>query len=145
MRFISVLVLFAQAVLVSSAAAQPATAPEETVTMLKERVRPVTSSDPGTVAKLIGFLDNDEYTEREKAQQSLEKMGDGAAHLLLKAVNGKVSPEAKRRLDELLRKCEASSKRSIQQQRAVAVLEWLGTPSSRALLRRLADGAPVHA
>jgi hypothetical protein len=117
-------------------------APEHAVTLLKERVRPVTSSDPGAVAKLIARLDDAEFAEREKAQKALEDMGEGAAHLLIKARKGDVTPETQGRLAEILGKCEATSRRSLRQQRAIAALEWIDTPASRAVLRTLAGGAP---
>jgi hypothetical protein len=117
-------------------------APEDAVALLKERVQPVRLSDPKEVARLLVQLDSAAFTERQKAQQALEKMGEGAAHLLLKAREGKVSLELGRRLDVLLSKCAATSTRSLLHHRAVATLEWIGTPSARALLRALADGAP---
>jgi len=124
------------------AMAQMIEVPEHTVALLKERVRPVQSSDPDTVAKLLVQLDSDKFTERQEAAQALEKMGEGAAHLLTKALEGKVSLELHRRLEELLSKCDSTSALALQQHRAVATLEWIGTPAARALLRTLADGAP---
>jgi WD40 repeat protein len=116
--------------------------PEQTVALLKERVRPVRISDPDTVAELIVKLNSALFSEREKAQSTLEKMGEGAAHLLAKALQGNVSLELRRRLEALLRKCEATSPRGLRQHRAVAALEWIGTPAARAWLRALAGGAP---
>jgi WD40 repeat protein len=117
-------------------------APEHAMALLKERVRPDRTGDPEVVAKLIAQLDSKSFAEREEARKALEKLGEGAAHLLAKALEGKVSMELSRRLEELLRKCEATSSRSLQQHRCVAVLEWIGTPDARALLRTLAEGAP---
>jgi WD40 repeat protein len=116
--------------------------PEHAAALLKERVQPVRPGDPDTVAGLIARLDSGKYAERVKAQAALEKMGEGAAHLLSRALQGKVSLELRRRLEELLRKCEATSPRGLQCHRAVATLEWIGTPAARALLRTLAEGAP---
>jgi hypothetical protein len=94
------------------------------------------------VAKLIVQLDSDTYAERVKAQTALEKMGEGAAHIIMQALEGKVSLELRRRLEALLRKCDATSTLGMQHHRAVATLEWIGTPAARALLQTLADGAP---
>jgi HEAT repeat protein len=116
--------------------------PEHAVALLKERVRPVQDGDPDTVARLIGLLDSEVFAEREKAQQALEKMGEGAAHLLEKAMKDKVGLEPRRRLERLLRKCDTTSTRSLQHHRAVAALEWIGTPAARDLLRALAAGTP---
>ena len=117
-------------------------APEPTVAFLKERLRPVQLADPDTVAKLIVQLDSENFTEREKAQKELEKMGEGAAHLLVKALQGNVGPESRTRLEELLSKCEETSIVGMQHYRAIATLEWIGTPAARALLRTLSQGAP---
>jgi WD40 repeat protein len=117
-------------------------APDSAVTLLEERVRPVRLSDADEVARLIARLDSESFAEREGAQQALEKMGEGAAHLLVKQLQGRVSAESRRRLEEALSKCEATSAVVLRHHRAVAALEWVGTPAARALLRTLADGAP---
>ena len=116
--------------------------PEHAVTMLKERVRPVQLADPATVTKLIAQFDRETFAEREDAQKALEKMEEGAEPGLTKALQGKLSPESRRRIQELLSQCEATSTLGLQHDRAVATLEWIGTPAARALLRTLADGAP---
>jgi WD40 repeat protein len=117
-------------------------APEHAVALLKERVSPIRIAEPDAVAKRITQLDSDNFAEREEAHQALEKLGEGAEHLLVKALQGNVSAEARRRLQELLRQCEGTSTFGMRQHRAVAALEWIGTPSARALLVALADGAP---
>jgi hypothetical protein len=116
--------------------------PEHAVSFVKGRVRPVESSDPDTVAKLIGQLDNDSFAEREKAQNALQKMGEGAAPLITKALEGDVTVESRRRMERVLGNCDATSVLGMQHHRTVAVLEWIGTPGARDLLRKLADGAP---
>jgi hypothetical protein len=47
-----------------------------------------------------------------------------------------------RRLEALLEKCDATSALAMRPHRAVATLEWIGTPAARALLHALAEGAP---
>jgi WD40 repeat protein len=116
--------------------------PEQTVALLKERVRPVQNGDSDTVAKLIDQLDSETFAERVEAQNALEKMGEGAAHFLVKALEGKPGLELRRRLEELLSRCDSTSTLALQHHRAVAILEWIGTPAARSLLRTLADGAP---
>jgi hypothetical protein len=117
-------------------------APEQAVALLKERVRPVRPGDPETVARLIAQLDGAKYAERVQAQTALENMGEGAAHLLAQALEGKVSLELRRRLEELLRKCAAISPTGLRHHRSILTLEWIGSPDARALLRTLAGGAP---
>jgi hypothetical protein len=116
--------------------------PEDAVALLKERVRPVEAGDPQVVARLIAQLDSKSFKERVEAENALEKLGEGAAHLLRKALDDKVSLELRRRLEALLLRCEATSTAGLQHHRAVAVLEWIATPAARDVLRTLADGAP---
>ena len=66
--------------------------------------------------------------------------GDPVEHLA-RALGEKPSPEARTRLKKLLRECEAVPPAVVRERRAVAALEWIGTPAARAVLRALADGA----
>src|SRR5205814_8528604 len=92
-------------------------APEPTVSLLKERVKPVVSSDARRVAKLIAQLGSDEFDERQRASASLEEMGEGTAHLLAKGLEGGGSSlETRKRLEELLAKCEKPTTLRKQQQ-----------------------------
>lgn len=117
-------------------------APDHAVALVKGRVRPVQLGDPAVVSGLIKQLGSEEFMEREDAQKALERMGEGVSHLLAKAQTGETNPEVLRRVGELLRKAEATSAQGLQHKRAVAVLEWVGTPDATDLLRTLADGAP---
>ncbi len=61
-------------------------APGQAAALLAERVRPVKAGDPASVAHLIAQLGSPVLAEREKAEGALEKMGEGVAHLLTKAI-----------------------------------------------------------
>jgi hypothetical protein len=124
-----------------SAVGQMNDAPDDAVALLKERVRPVKSCDTAAANRLIARLASDDFDEREKAHQALEKMGEGAAHLFMKALQSDPDLELRRRAQRLLKKCRSDSTFG-KQQRAVIALEWIGTPAARAVLRTLADGAP---
>jgi WD40 repeat protein len=117
-------------------------APEHAVALLKERVPAVPPGDPRTVAKLIAKFDSEVFAERQRAERALEKMGEGVAHLLTEALQGKVDLELRRRVQRLLNKCGETSTERKRHHRAVLTLEWIGTPAARAVLRNLADGAP---
>ena len=60
----------------------------------------------------------------------------------MKALEEKPNLEVRRRLEELLSKSEEVTPKSLQQHRAIATLEWIGTADAVALLRTLAEGAP---
>jgi len=117
-------------------------APDVALPLLKDRLRPVRVAGPDAVARLIARLDHDEFAEREAAQQALERMAEGVAEPLARALKGDPGPEVRRRVEELLSQCEEASPRSGRHRRAVATLEWIGTPAARAVLRDLADGDP---
>jgi hypothetical protein len=75
----------------------------------------------------------------------LSKAGAAAVAALRQALKRKPSIEVRRRAEALLTKLEGQlvlTAEQRRQQRAVAVLEILGTPEARRLLERLAGGAP---
>ena len=72
----------------------------------------------------------------------MEMEGDAANDILKKAIEGNVTLEFKRRLEEILTKNEAISASSLRQHRAIATLEKIGDPAARSLLKSLAAGAP---
>jgi WD40 repeat protein len=116
-------------------------APDAAVALLKEHLAPVQAQDAETVRKLIALLDSNKFAEREKAKAALEKMGEGALGTINAALAGTITIEMRNRLEALVRRCEATSTFGLRQHRAVAALEWLGTPAARALLQALAAGA----
>jgi len=65
-----------------------------------------------------------------------------AAKVLVTALDGKVSPEVRGRLESLFADFDVTSISSLRHHRAVAALERIGTPAACSLLRTLADGAP---
>jgi HEAT repeat protein len=94
------------------------------------------------VARLVVQLDSDNFTERVAAQAALEKLGERAAHLLKKALDGNPTLELRLRLLGLLDRIEQTSTVGLQYHRAVVTLEWIGSPTARDVLQRLKDGAP---
>ncbi len=119
-----------------------ADAPEQAAALLKGRISPVKAGDADTANKLIAQLNSDEFDVRDRAERALEMMGEGVAHVLQKALEGGPDLEVRARVLRLLKKCDGSSAEGRRHQRAVVALEWMDTPSSRALLQGLADGAP---
>jgi WD40 repeat protein len=124
------------------AVAQMLDDPDHAVATLKERVQPVRLADADTVARLVKRFDSDAFADREEAQLEIEKFGEGARHLLLKALERDLSPEAQRRVQAALGKTDETSPATLREHRAIAALEWAGTADARALLRDLAGGTP---
>ena len=92
---------------------------------------------------MIADLDDERFAVREKATTELEKLGKEIEPALHKALQGKPSLEVRRRIDRLLEKLEsaAPSPEQLRLLRALEVLEHIGTPEARELLRTLAKGA----
>ncbi len=101
-------------------------------------------ADPEHVRRLIAGLDSNRFAVREKAYRELLKLGDLAGPILRQASAGTPSLETRRRIDQLLADLHRPprSPAQIQTLRAIAVLEYIGTPEARLLLRSLAEGAP---
>ncbi len=117
--------------------------PRQALPLLKERLRPVPPADGKRVARLIADLDNDDFDVREEATRELTKLS-GAEPALRKAASGASSPEVRQRAQYALQAREEAdpSPEWVTTLRALEVLEQLGTPEARQLLRALAGGEP---
>jgi RNA polymerase sigma factor (sigma-70 family) len=112
-------------------------APEASVALLRDRLRPAAPAEAAKVRRLLADLDSDEFEARERALDELKEMGAGAEGHLRKFLAGKPSPEARRRAENVLAALPEAGPRA---ERAVEVLERSGTAAARELLRRLASG-----
>jgi WD40 repeat protein len=121
-----------------------AAAPARSVPFLGARLRPVPGVDGKKLARLLADLDNGRYAARQQAVRELEKLGDLAESALRAALEGEPSLELRRRVEALLEKLEApvTSPEALRALRAVEALERAGTAEARAVLARLAGGAP---
>src|SRR5262249_36744307 len=108
-------------------------APAETLPFLKEHLRPYTVPDTETLQRLIADLDSEEFSVRKKASTELDKVGKTAVPLLRKALKDDPSLEARRRIEELLRKAEriAPGGELLRSLRAIEVLEMIGTAEAK--------------
>jgi hypothetical protein len=122
-----------------------ASAPADSVSLLRARLRPVPASAPRRVARLLAELDAEEFEVRQRAGRELAKLGPDVEPALRKALEGSPSLELRKRL-ELLLEPWAGPKRKplpgafLQTVRAVEVLERARTPEARTLLKALAGG-----
>ncbi len=115
--------------------------PQGTVTLLREQLRPLPRPDPRSVREWIALLGSDDFAERQRASRELRELGDRVAGDLAAAQKQNASAEARRRLEALQEALQAPpAGRQLQRMRAVEVLEQLGTPEARDLLRKLAEG-----
>jgi hypothetical protein len=119
---------------------------KQSVPFLQARLRPVPILDPKQrqhIIQLIAGLDQEEFAAREKATQELAKLGDTAEIELRKALENQPSDEVRRRIEGLLEKLQtpARLRERLRGLRANEVLEKLGTPEARQVLKTLAQGA----
>ncbi len=118
-------------------------APEQAVKFLGSRSR-LLSAPHQRVVRLLANLDADEFTVREKASAELAKMGEAVKPLLRQALRRQSSPEVRLRLNLLLDQMRTSDSGGelLRGVRAVEVLETVGTPEARAVLKALSTETP---
>jgi len=118
--------------------------PEQAILLLQDRLRPVPRPNPEATERLIADLDSRQFKVRERATAQLQSLERTAIPLLKKARRASSSPEARRRLEQLLIDAEKPriSPERLRDLRAVHCLSSLGTEAARQLLQTLAKGAP---
>jgi hypothetical protein len=116
--------------------------PQQSIPFLKENLRPVEAIDLQLLARLIGDLESDQFTIRQKAGQELERLDELAGSALRKSLSESRSPETRRRIEQLLTKQRLAtiSGERLRAVRAVEVLEAIGTVEAKDILQALAKG-----
>jgi hypothetical protein len=124
-----------------------AAAPKQSLPLLRDYLKPVRPADAKRIAQLIKDLDSDDYDVREKASAELEKVGEQATAELRRALDGAPSSEVRIRATRLLDRFggKTTSPDALRHQRALEVLEHIGSPEARTLLEEIARGAPEAA
>jgi hypothetical protein len=116
------------------------------VAYLRQRLHPVAAVDEQRLSQWIAELDSEQFTLREKAMNELERSGESALQAMRKALAGRPSLEARRRLEQLVAKQVlehwASSPERLRTGRAEELLERIGTAEAKGVLTQLAGGAP---
>jgi hypothetical protein len=120
-----------------------ATAPGQTVSLLKERVKPAPRVDVKRVQRLVADLDSSEYILRQAAADQLRELREHTEvkRVMRQALAGKPSPEVRRRLEPLLSKANVLGPgQLLRSVRAVEILERIGAAEARDVLMHLAEG-----
>jgi RNA polymerase sigma factor (sigma-70 family) len=115
--------------------------------LLKEQLKSVQGSteESQRLNKLVMDLDSAQFKVREKASQELERGGVTAAAALRSALKDSRGVEFQRRVEFLLSKLDQApvlTPEQRRQQRALSVLEVLGTAEARQHIDLLSRGAP---
>jgi hypothetical protein len=120
-------------------------APASAAPYLARHLKPTPPVPAGRLKKLLAGLDADDFDERAAASAELEKLGRLAEPSLRRLLEGKPSPEARRRALALLKLASRSNRTLTRAQlrdlRALEVLEALARPEARKALEALARGA----
>ncbi len=113
----------------------------QSIELCAKRLKPVSPVSADRLARLIRDLDHDQFAERQQATQELEKLGELAGPSLRRLLGNRPSLEARHRTQRLLARLEGTPPR-LQELRALAVLEHIGTAEARKVLTTLSRGAP---
>lgn len=95
----------------------------------------MSAADLDRIKRLLADLDNDQSTARQQTERELEKGGVQAELALRKALKKPSSPEARRRVEQLLEKLHGPVRTTavMRQLRTLEVLEHIGSPEARQL------------
>jgi WD40 repeat protein len=117
---------------------------DQAVRFLDKRLKPAPEQEGQRIGQWIADLDSADFAVRQKATLALEKLGKTAKVSLESAPLDTFSLEARRRVEQLLVKLAKAvpSPEEMQQLRAVAALEHVGTDLARQVLQRLMKGRP---
>ncbi len=114
-----------------------------TITLLRQRLRPPPVLTPQRVERLIMDLDSEEFDVRQRASAELADGIETAAAALRRTLAADPSLEVRLRIERLLaRFSEEQSPEDRQRSGALRVLESIGSPEARDLLRGLSRGDP---
>ncbi|MBL8793361.1 MAG: sigma-70 family RNA polymerase sigma factor [Planctomycetia bacterium] len=118
-------------------------APEQSLPLLRERLQPVAVVDGKLAQRWLTDLDSDYFAVRHKAEEELEKFGEGIIPTLRAELGYKPSLEKSRRIERVLERFlpPRATPAQVQIVRGVRVLEHLGTPDARQHLQALSQGA----
>jgi hypothetical protein len=120
------------------------TAPGPAVALLRKHLKPAQPVDEKDLVRFVAGLESEDFMTREQATEELEKAGEQAVPALRKALAGKPSLEARKRIERLLERLTTQVPGPLLQSlRGVEVLEHVGTAEARRILQDLAGGAPA--
>jgi WD40 repeat protein len=113
--------------------------PRQALPLLKRDLRPASAADLKRITRLVAELDSDDFAVRERATAELEKLGGAAEAALSEALEGGPSAEVRMRVQQLLEKASRPVGARLRALRMLELLERIGTPEARELLKTLAD------
>jgi hypothetical protein len=118
--------------------------PNEAIPLLRQRLAPAVVSKEKDPLPWVLALDADDFEERERAEQQLVALGEGARPALERALKGQPNPEVKRRIPGILERIATTvpPPEELRAVRSIEALERIGTPAALEILQEMATGAP---
>jgi WD40 repeat protein len=115
-----------------------------TTDFLKKALQPIPIVDADLLAARIADLDSDAFDRRQQAERDLLDWGEQVEPALRRLLDSDGSVEARLRAERVLRTLDLGPEtaQEVRRHRALAVLERIGTPEAKEVLRDLACGAP---
>ncbi len=122
-----------------------AAAPEQAVPVIRKKLVPVAPVPAERLQQLLADLDSPRFTVRRRARRDLAEIGGAVVPALKKGLEGGVTLETRRRIEELLSEIGEAGwpPEGLRQSRALLALEYMGNPAARQHVDRLASGAPL--
>jgi WD40 repeat protein len=119
--------------------------PAQALALLAKRLA-VAAPDPKRLARWLADLNSDDFDQRQEAERALDRLAELAGPALRQALATRPSAEARRRIENLLKKLDgptlgASQRRAV---RGVQVLEMIASAEARRVLAALVK-APAEA
>jgi RNA polymerase sigma factor (sigma-70 family) len=118
-------------------------APEQSIQLFRDRLRPVAEAPADKLRPLLADLDSPEFERRRAAAKELTALGERAGPALRAALQAGPSTEQRRRIEAILDTHNAApSGEGLRHLRAVEVLERIGSDEARKVLETLTKGVP---
>jgi WD40 repeat protein len=121
-----------------------AAAPQQSLPLLRQILKPVRAIAEERLRRLTNDLASDQFAVREQAAKELEAIGPAAETFLRRELKEKLTLESRRRIERLLERLdnEPLSGVSVAQCRGLELLEHIANADARQLLKELAEGLP---
>lgn len=128
----------------TQAIAMLARTPDKAVPLIRRHLQPAAKGEHKDVAALIAELSAGGFPVREAASRELGDLGTEVEAELQRALADHPRPEARRRLQDLLDHCRTGLPAPAvrRQERALTVLEWIGSKEASDVLQGLSQGDP---
>jgi WD40 repeat protein len=116
--------------------------PDGSVPLVKKHIRPAPAIDGAILDKLIAGLNSDRFAVRERAAAELDRLGKTVIGAVRARFDADSSPEVRERLAKFLDQHDRDefTPEELRQERALELLEQIGSAEAREVLRELSKG-----